>query len=194
MTGNVDFSKSFKFSWGRCVLRDRAGGCTHYGGVKCDLRCNLYKFMVEDIKKLLDNEIEKATMTSHPRENIIKSLIDGDAIVVLSLEDEVIGFVYLKHWLGHIEIAGLVVEDVFRKHGLGVKLFSEIIFVAESKYESKKIIFFANDASGRLGKKFGFVAQPDLLEDTEFQELCKGCTKEYKKPVNCYCHVMIKQD
>ena len=200
-------NEGIRFSRGECILRGANGRCLRddgvrfsHSGVDCKLECNSYKPIVDKVKKLLDAEIERETMTMHPLKNIVKAMVDGDAIIVMSSDDEVIGFIYLKHWDNFIEdsdfvleIAGLVVEESFRNHGVGVELFSRIISVVDNKYEHKRIIFFANDVSRKLGEKFGFSSQPELLENTEFQELCKGCTKEYRKPKGCRCRVMIKQ-
>jgi len=130
-------------------------------------------------------------MAVHPQERIVQAVIAGDAIIVETNDGKVIGFIYLIHWKNHIEIAGLIIEESFRKHKLGGQLFKKALTLAIHKYPKKKIIFFANGVSQKLGEKYNFTPMPELLTSTEFESLCKNCTKEYKKPENCRCRVMV---
>lgn len=180
-----------KFLWGKCIFRGQGNMCDYYGG-NCRLECRLYKFVIVDVKNLLDSEAKKDTMTVHPKEKIVSAIVAGDAIIAQSLDGKVIGFVYLVCWDKHVEIAGLVIKKNFRQHGLGRKLFNEILSLASARYGEKQIIFFANDVSKKLGEKQGFSSLPEFLMDPEFQELCRDCTKEYKKPYGCRCRVMMK--
>ena len=178
------------FCSGACILRGRNNNCDWYN-VECKLDCKVYLETINSVKKLLDTEAKKDTMAVHPRERIVKAVINGDAIIAKENNGKIIGFVYLIHWEKHIEIAGLIIEESFRKHKLGGQLFKKILALATHKYPKKKIIFFANGVSQKFGKKYNFSPMPELLTSTEFQSLCKNCTKEYKKPQNCRCRVMV---
>lgn len=175
---------------GSCVLRGHNNICSRYN-CECKLDCELYLKIINDVKELLDSEAKKDTMAVHPKERIIEAIVNGDVIIAKNNKEEVIGFIYLIHWKNHIEIAGLVVKECFRKHKLGGKLFKDIFTLAQYKYPEKKIIFFANNVSQKFGQKHGFLAMPELIVNPEFQSLCKDCTKEYKKPQDCRCRVMI---
>jgi len=171
-----------------------ATDCCAQHGKKCGLQCLFLQKNVRRIKNLLDREARRNKMAVHPGENIAKALLEDRAITVLSVLGDVVsivGFTYLIPWKNHVEIAGLVIRKNYRELGVGGKLFSRAIELAGNKYPQQQVIFFANDVSEKIGRKYGFWSAPYLLTDPESSELCKDCKKEYKKPGGCRCRAMI---
>lgn len=87
---------SIFYSNGACILRGRKNNCNLYGG-KCNLDCEMYLETINSVKNLLDTEAKKDTMAVHPRERIVQAVIAGDAIIVKTGDEKVIGFIYLIH-------------------------------------------------------------------------------------------------
>jgi len=147
---------------------------------------------VKKIKKMLDIEVAKSTMTAHSEEEIKTAIANGDALTAF-IEDVVVGYVELIHWKDYLEISALIVDEKYRRCGIGSALIEEAVKLAKTKHSEKELIALTNVISTEIICKHGFVQKKKDWFSDEIWELCSGCQEEKIFP-DCHCVPLVYEN
>ena len=133
-------------------------------------------------------------------EYIKLKILEGKAVIALSIEGEWAGFCYIETW-GHGEYvanSGLIVSPNFRKSGLAKRIKQKVFHLSRTKYPEAKIFGLTTGlAVMKINSDLGYrpVTYSELTDDEEFWKGCRSCVNfeilTMKERKNCLCTAML---
>lgn len=133
-------------------------------------------------------------------EYITHKMLEGKAIIALTISGEWAGFCYIETWSHgkYVANSGLIVSPEFRQHGLAKKIKEAAFALSRQKYPNAKLFGLTTGlAVMKINSDLGYepVTYSELTDDNEFWKGCQSCvnydilTKKERK--NCLCTAML---
>lgn len=133
-------------------------------------------------------------------EYVATKMLEGKAVIALSVQGEWVGFCYIEEW-EHGEFvanSGLIVSPNFRKSGVAKKIKAETFALSRKKYPTAKIFGLTTGlAVMKINSELGYkpVTYSELTTDDAFWSGCKSCVNYdillRKERSNCMCTAML---
>lgn len=129
-----------------------------------------------------------------------QKIINGNAIIALTENNEWAGFCYIETWSHEKFVAnsGLIVAPQYRKLGLARKIKQAIFNLSRAKYPNAKIFGLTTGlAVMKINSELGYepVTYSELTQDENFWNGCKSCINyeilQSKDRKNCLCTAML---
>lgn len=113
-------------------------------------------------------------------EYVIEKMREGKAIIALHRNGKFAGFSYIETWsLGnYVANSGLIVNPLFRMHGLGSQIKHAIFELSRKKYPEAKIFGITTSmAVLKMNSDLGYrpVTFSELTQDDQFWNGCRSC-------------------
>ncbi len=113
-------------------------------------------------------------------EYIIEKMREGKAIIASHRDGRFAGFSYIETWShgNYVANSGLIVNPVFRMHGLGSQIKKSIFELSRKKYPRAKIFGITTSmAVLKMNSDLGYrpVTFSELTQDDEFWKGCQSC-------------------
>lgn len=133
-------------------------------------------------------------------ESVIQKMVDGKAVVAVTITGKWVGFSYFESWEDgkYISNSGLIVAPEFRQSGVAKSIKDRIFKVSRRMYPTAKIFSITSGtAVMKMNTQLGFnpVAFSEITKDEEFWEGCKACPNYKilceKGRANCLCTAML---
>ncbi len=133
-------------------------------------------------------------------EYIITKMREGRAIIALHRNGDWAGFCYIETWSHGQFVAnsGLIVNPVYRKHGLARGIKHRIFELSREKFPEAKIFGLTTGlAVMKINSELGYepVTYSELTQDQDFWKGCQSCVNYEilmgKERKNCLCTAML---
>ena len=133
-------------------------------------------------------------------EYIIAKMQEGRAIIALHLSGNWAGFCYIETWShgDFVANSGLIVNPVYRKHGLARAIKRRIFDLSREKFPESKIFGLTTGlAVMKINSELGYepVTYAELTQDQDFWKGCQSCVNYEilmgKERTNCLCTAML---
>lgn len=133
-------------------------------------------------------------------EYIVKKMLEGKAVIALSVEGHWAGFCYIEEWSHGKFVAnsGLIVSPSFRKSGVAKRIKETTFALSRKKYPDAKIFGLTTGlAVMKINSDLGYepVTYSELTDDDDFWAGCKSCVNYdilmSKDRKNCMCTAML---
>ncbi|HXB42027.1 MAG TPA: GNAT family N-acetyltransferase [Bacteroidia bacterium] len=133
-------------------------------------------------------------------EYLEQKILEGKAVVALTLAGEWAGFCYIETWSHgkYVANSGLIVAPQFRKSGLAKAIKQKIFELSRSKYPDAKIFGLTTGlAVMKINSELGYepVTYSELTDDEAFWKGCNSCVNieilKSKERKNCMCTAML---
>jgi len=131
----------------------------------------------------------------------IKAKIEkGEAVIALSSEGALAGFVYIETWQNkeYLANSGLIVHPDFRNLGLAKKIKFKVLALSREKFPGAKIFGITTSlAVLKVNYEIGYrpVTFSELTTDESFWKGCQSCPNydilERNERKNCLCTGML---
>lgn len=113
-------------------------------------------------------------------EYVTEKMREGKAIIALHRGGRFAGFSYIETWShgNYVANSGLIVNPVFRMHGLGSQIKKAIFELSKLKYPKAKIFGITTSmAVLKMNSDLGYrpVVFSELTQDDEFWKGCQSC-------------------
>jgi len=113
-------------------------------------------------------------------EYVIEKMREGKAIIALQGDGRFAGFSYIETWShgNYVANSGLIVNPVFRMHGLGSQIKRAIFELSKQKYPDAKIFGITTSmAVLKMNSDLGYrpVTFSELTQDDAFWKGCQSC-------------------
>lgn len=134
---------------------------------------------------------------------IEKKINNGQAVIALSEEGELAGFVYIETWQNkeYLANSGLVVHPDYRNIGLAKRIKLKVLKLSNEMYPGSKVFGITTSlAVLKINYELGYrpVTFSELTTDDEFWNGCKSCPNydilERNSRKNCLCTGMLLQE
>ncbi len=131
---------------------------------------------------------------------IEKKIIEGNAVIALTEDNQWVGFCYIEVWSHERFVAnsGLIVAQSFRKTGVAKRIKKKIFELSCQKYPNAKIFGLTSGlAVMKINSELGYepVTYSELTDEEAFWNGCKSCVNydilESKQRKNCICTAML---
>ena len=157
---------------------------------------------------LIKNAAKQFDVAVRPIELLERKIKECHSVFAFEPKGELVGFVYYAKWSDNfISHSGMVVDTVYRGHGIGKTLKNEITKLSLEHYPDAKIFgITGSKIIQHISKSLGFIEVPfsELTADPVFWAGCKGCKKyeQYNKesigginPIGerCCCMGLLKK-
>ncbi len=133
-------------------------------------------------------------------EYVASKMREGKAVIAFHDDGSWAGFSYIETW-GHgryVANSGLIVNPIYRKHGLAKAIKTMTFFLSLKKFPEAKLFGLTTGlAVMKINNELGYRPVPysELTDDEQFWKGCESCvnypillSKEHK---NCLCTAMI---
>lgn len=133
-------------------------------------------------------------------EYIITKMHEGRAIIALHKSGNWAGFCYIETWSHGQFVAnsGLIVNPIYRKHGLARSIKQRIFDLSREKFPEAKIFGLTTGlAVMKINSELGYepVTYSELTQDQDFWKGCQSCVNYEilmgKERKNCLCTAML---
>jgi len=113
-------------------------------------------------------------------EYVANKMLEGKAIIALTLEGEFAGFCYIESWEDKHFVAnsGLIVAEKFRGHGLATAIKKKSFELSQAKFPGAKLFGLTTGlAVMKINSELGYrpVTFSELTHDEEFWKGCEAC-------------------
>lgn len=133
-------------------------------------------------------------------EYIVNKMLEGKAVIALSVEGHWAGFCYIEEWSHGKFVAnsGLIVSPNFRKSGVAKRIKETTFALSRKKYPDAKIFGLTTGlVVMKINSDLGYepVTYSELTDDDDFWAGCKSCVNYdilmSKERKNCMCTAML---
>lgn len=157
------------------------------------------------VKQILDETKASAIargsgIAKRDPETLVAKIVEGRAVIALTLIGEWVGFSYLQPWENgrFVSNSGLIVNPRYRNSGVAGAIKERIFKMSRRLYpEAKVFSITSGTAVMKLNYRLGFrpVGFSEITRDKSFWEGCKGCENhdilQRKGFANCLCTAMM---
>lgn len=133
-------------------------------------------------------------------EYVSAKMLEGKAVIALHKNGTWAGFCYIETW-GHggfVANSGLIVNPMFRQHGLAKTIKKTIFDISRKMYPDAKIFGLTTGlAVMKINSELGYepVTYSELTQDENFWKGCQSCVNydilTMKERKNCLCTAML---
>ena len=159
---------------------------------------NYSKSIIEEIES--SAKVRGTGISKRNIDYIEEKILNGFAVIALTLDNQWAGFCYIESWQSDTYIAnsGLIVAPEFRKLGLAKQIKEKIFELSKTKFPNSKIFGLTTGLPVmKINSELGFepVTYSELTQDQQFWNGCKSCINysilENKNFKNCLCTSML---
>lgn len=137
-------------------------------------------------------EARRKKMLAWDLATIEDSICAGHSLLAF-MDDKLAGHVCVAEWRNYTEICALIVDEKYRRHGIGTRLLKEAVGLAGKLAPKKHIIILPNEKSYPISKRSGFQEKSKAYFESEIWDACSSCGEKDNFP-NCHCRPMILLD
>jgi len=162
---------------------------------------NDLKYVQEILDETQASAIARGTgIAKRDPATIVAKIVEGKAVIALTLIGEWVGFSYLQLWEDgdFVSNSGLIVNPKYRKSGVASAIKERIFKMSRRLYPQAKIFSITSGtAVMKLNYKLGFrpVGFSEITRDKNFWKGCEGCENhdilQRKGHANCLCTAML---
>ncbi len=153
------------------------------------------------VDEIAESALKRGTgIARRTAEYVSKKMDEGKAVIAYSQDGTWAGFCYIEVWSHGQFVAnsGLIVNPIFRGHGLAKSIKAEVFKLSRKKFPEAKIFGLTTGAAVlKINSELGYkpVIYEELTQDDDFWAGCKTCVNydilTAKNRKNCICTAML---